>query len=67
MLAAVHQDGGALRYASKGLKNDHMLALAAVRQDGGALQDAPAALKGDRGFVLAAVLGGFAPHRGAPE
>ena len=45
VLAAVAQDGSALRYASKTLKNDHDVVLAAVAQKGSALGYASERLK----------------------
>mgnify|MGYP001223292479 CR=1 FL=1 len=38
VLAAVKQDGGALKYASEALKSDREVVLAAVRQNGGAAE-----------------------------
>ena len=55
MLAAVRQNGCALRYASKALRADREVALAAVKQDGHALSFVSEALNADRGVVLAAV------------
>ena len=55
VLAAVHQDGCALEFASGTLRNDRELVLAAVHQDGCALEFASKALRNDREVVLAAV------------
>ena len=57
MLVAVQRIGGALYYASAGLKGDKAVVLAAVRQDGYALEYASEALRGDKDIVLAAVKG----------
>ena len=53
-LAAVNQDGLALRYASDRLKNDRDIVLAAVSQDGYALHYASEVLKNDREVVITA-------------
>ena len=55
VLAAVTQNGRALRYASEPLKGDHEIVLAAVTQKGWALRYASEPLKDDREIVLAAV------------
>ena len=56
VLAAVRQDGMALRHASQNLQNDPDVVLAAVQQDGMALQHASRELQhNDRDLVLAAV------------
>ena len=55
MLAAVKQDGNALKHASLALQADKQVVLAAVAQDCDALQHASEALKADREVVLAAV------------
>ena len=55
VLAAVWQDGMALRYASEELQADREIVLAAVRQDGMALCFASEELQADREIVLAAV------------
>jgi hypothetical protein len=55
VLAAVKQDGSALKHASKALKSNREVVLAAVKQRGYALKYAPDALKSDREVVLAAV------------
>ena len=55
MLAAVQQNGGALRYAAEPLKADREFMLAAVQQNGSALVYAAEPLKADREIVLAAV------------
>jgi hypothetical protein len=55
MLAAVEQDGMAIKYASDDLKADHEIVLAAVKQDGWALEFASKELRADRVIVLAAV------------
>ena len=52
VLATVHRDGMALRYASQELKADHEVALAAVKQDVGAIKWLR---KSDRKVVLAAM------------
>lgn len=54
VLAAVGQDGHALRYASDALKADRDVVLEAVSQNGEALYYASDALKADRGFMLEA-------------
>ena len=54
ILAAVTQNGLALRYASEELKNNREIVLAAVTQNGWALIDASEELKGERDIVLAA-------------
>ena len=54
VLAAVQQNGFALKYASEELKKDREIVLAAVRQNGYALEYA-SELKKDREIVLAAV------------
>ena len=55
VLAAVAQNGYALRYASVELRADREVVLAAVAQDGDALQFASVELRADREVVLAAV------------
>ena len=55
VLAAVWQDGMALRYASEELQADREIVLAAVRQDGRALCFASEELQADHEIVLAAV------------
>eukprot|EP01049_Picozoa_sp_SAG25_P005687 SAG25_NODE_396_length_8539_cov_5.889336_3_plen_1378_part_01 len=55
VLAAVAQDGGALRYASAELQADREFMLTAVAQNGYALEYASAELRADREVVLAAV------------
>jgi hypothetical protein len=55
VLAAVQQNGEALRYAAEGLKADRGIVLAAVQQNGRALESAAEPLKSDRDIVLAAV------------
>ena len=55
MLAAVKQNGWALKYASDELKGDREIVLEAVKQKGYALQFASDELKGDREIVLEAV------------
>ena len=52
VLATVHRDGMALRYASQELTADHEVALAAVKQDVGAIKWLR---KSDRKVVLAAM------------
>jgi len=54
-LAAVHQSGDALRYASAELQGDREVVLAAVRQYGDALRHASSELQANREVVLAAV------------
>lgn len=53
MLAAVHRDGVALRYADAKLKKDKEIVLAAVPQDGRALAHADTKLKKNKEIVLA--------------
>ena len=55
VLAAVTQDGNALRYADESLKNNKEIVLAAVMQDGAALWNASSSLKNDKEVVLHAV------------
>ena len=55
VLAAVQQNGIALRYAAEPLKADRGIVLAAVLQNGEALRYADEPLKADRGIVLVAV------------
>ena len=55
VLAAVHQDGNALRYAAEALKTDREIVLAAVRQCPHALNYAADALKTDLEVVRAAM------------
>ena len=55
MLAAVKNNGGALKYASAALKADKDIVLAAVQNHGQALGNASAALKADKDIILAAV------------
>jgi len=55
VLAAVKQNGMALKYASANFQADRDFVLAAVKQDGTALVYASAMLRNDRDFVLAAV------------
>ena len=55
VLAAVQQDGWALRFASAEVQADREVVLAAVRQSGWAFQFASAEPKADREVVLAAV------------
>ena len=54
-LAAVQQDGFALRYASEALRADREVALAAAKKNGFALYHASEALRADPEVVLAAV------------
>ena len=54
MLAAVHNTGCAIEYASAPLKADKEVVLAAVKRHGEALQFASQELKGDAEVVLAA-------------
>ena len=54
VLAAVTQDGYALRYASQ-YKANRAVVLAAVQQNGSALEFASEELRGDRAVVLAAM------------
>ena len=53
VLAAVAQDGLALRHASAGLRADWEVVLGAVPQNRFALEHASAGLKADREFILA--------------
>lgn len=55
VMAAVSQNGLALRYASARLKNQRDIVLAAVSQVGLALYHASVALQGERDIVMAAV------------
>jgi histidinol phosphatase-like PHP family hydrolase len=55
VLAAVHQDGSSLEYASDELKNNKEVVFAAVTNDGWALRYASKELKDNREIVLAAV------------
>jgi hypothetical protein len=55
VLAAVQEDGTALRYASARLKDDKEVVLVAVEQNGEALKFADEKLKSDREVVLTAV------------
>ena len=55
-LAAVKQDGGALRNASAVLRRDREVVLAAVRSDGMAFRYADASLRGDQEIALEAAL-----------
>ncbi|SVD92251.1 uncharacterized protein METZ01_LOCUS445105, partial [marine metagenome] len=55
VLAAVRNDGEALKYANDGIKADREIVLAAVQKNGDALQYASDGLKADREIVLAAV------------
>lgn len=55
-MEAVNQDGNALEYAPKHLKDDREVVLAAVKQNGEALCYATSIIKGDREVVLAAVM-----------
>jgi len=55
VLAAVSQNGYALRFASKALKNDREIVLSAVVQYGGALNIASKELQNDREVVLFSV------------
>jgi hypothetical protein len=54
-LAAVAQNGSALRHASEALRSDREVVLTAVAQNGSALRYASEALQSDREVVLAAV------------
>ena len=54
MLAAVAQNGDALRYAPDELKDDAVVVMCAVAQDGDALRYASAALRNDDELVRAA-------------
>ena len=67
LLAAVQQDGYALRHASSELKADREFVLAAVQWNGYALEHASAELQADREVVLAAVQrdGGALRHASA--
>ena len=55
VLAAVQQNGSALRHASEPLRADREVVLAAVQQNGQALRHASEPLRADREVVLAAV------------
>ena len=55
ILAAVNQDGRALRFASEELQSDREVVLAAVNQHGYALKFASEEFRSDREVVLAAV------------
>ena len=55
VLAAVQQNGMALRFASEALRADREVVLAAVQQYGRALEHASKNLRADREIVLAAV------------
>jgi hypothetical protein len=55
VLAAVRQDGQALKHASEVLKADKEVVMAAVQQQGQALAHATEALKADKEVVMAAV------------
>ena len=55
VLAAVQENGSALKYASDALQADHAVVLAAVRNLGGALTFASEALQNDLQIVLSAV------------
>ena len=67
-LAAVHQSGDALRYASAELRADRQIVLAAAHQNERALVYASAELKADREVMLAAVhQNGHALEHASPE
>jgi hypothetical protein len=55
VMAAVSQNGLALRYASARLRDERAIVMAAVKQIGLALYHASVALRGDRAIVMAAV------------
>ena len=55
VLAAVQQNGCALKHASNGFQGDREIAFVAVKQNGRSLQFASEELRRDRGIVLAAV------------
>ena len=55
VMAAVKQDGGALRHVSDDLRADKEVVMAAVKQDGGALIHASDDLRADKEVVMAAV------------
>eukprot|EP00971_Amphidinium_carterae_P256974 5101624-Amphidinium_carterae.1 len=55
VLAAVQENGVALKFAAEECKADRAIVLAAVRQNGLALQHAAEECKADREIVLAAV------------
>ena len=67
VLAAVWQDGMALRYASEELQADREIVLAAVQQDGRALCFASEELQADHEIVLAAVRQDGAPDYASAE
>ena len=52
VLTAVEQNGDALRYASKTLKNDRAVVLEAVGEYGPALSNASQTLQNDKGLLL---------------
>ena len=55
VMAAITQDGSALRYASDKLKNDREVVMAAVKKNGWAFRYASDKLKNDREVVMAAI------------
>eukprot|EP01045_Picozoa_sp_COSAG04_P026657 COSAG04_NODE_3744_length_2564_cov_1.880325_2_plen_634_part_01 len=65
VLAAVAQNGSALKHASEALKADKEFVLAAVAQHRSALQHASEALKADKEFMLAAVAA-YEPYEVCP-
>jgi len=67
VLAAVHADGHALRYASDALRGDSAVVLAAVSETGMALRHALGAARRDGAVVRAAVAGHGEALQYAPE
>ena len=57
MLAAVEQEGHAILFASKDLRDDPKIVLAAVKQDGSVIQYVSESMKSDPKIMLAAVVG----------
>ena len=55
VIAAVQQNGNALKFASEELRADKEVVIAAVQQDGGALEFASEELRADKEVVMAAV------------
>ncbi len=63
-MAAVAQNGRALRFASDGLRGDRDVVMAAVAQDGRALQYASAGLRVDPDVVIVARAARLHPFTG---
>ena len=55
-MAAVKQDGNAIKFASDDLKKDREMVMAAVKQDLSALEFASEDLQKDREIVMAATI-----------